>query len=153
MTRQNKSIVITSKPIALHDYLKETWNTKGMIGAFFRRDFKIRYAQTFIGVFWVVAQPILYLLAFLLAFGTLLGDESNQVPYVLFPITGLLVWSYFSFCMQQSGSALIRSQEIIRKAYFPRIILPVSKSVVGLIDLLVTIVLLISTLIFLNIGF
>lgn len=123
------------------EYVSEVWKSRPLIVAFYRRDLKVRYAQTLIGILWVLVQPLAYLMVFLLAFSALVESTTESVPYLFYPVTGLIVWMYFNYCVQQSGSTLIRSQEIIRKSYFPRIILPLSKSLIGLIDLAVVLIL------------
>ena len=101
------------------------------------RDFRVRYAQTFLGLSWVIIQPLLTLLILTLVFGKLAKIDTHGVPYPLFAICGISIWSYFSFVLSQSGGSVIAAQEMIKKVYFPKLLLPLSKSVTGLMDLLV----------------
>jgi lipopolysaccharide transport system permease protein len=101
------------------------------------RDIRVRYAQTMLGVTWALFQPLATLLIMVLVFGRAVKVDTMGVPYPLFAITGISAWAYFAFVLKESGSSIIGAQEIVRKIYFPRIIIPLSKATVGLIDLAV----------------
>ena len=101
------------------------------------RDLKVRYAQTVLGLAWAVVQPLATLIIMTLIFGRAVKVETGGVPYPLFAIVGISAWSYFSFVLKESGGSIIGAQEIVRKIYFPRLIIPLSKAAVGLMDLLV----------------
>ena len=88
------------------------------------RDFKIRYAQTTIGFLWAFIQPIITLTV-TVSFGRFVGVETD-VP-LLFTVAGTSLWSYFSFVLTNSGSSIIENQNMIKKIYFPRLIIPLSK--------------------------
>ncbi|MDA0195529.1 MAG: ABC transporter permease [Bacteroidetes bacterium] len=81
-------------------------------------------------------------LIFVLIFGRAIGVETGGVPYPIFALCGMSCWTYFSFLMGQSGSSIIAAQNMIKKIYFPRLIIPLSKAVVGFIDYLIIIALL-----------
>jgi len=104
------------------------------------RDFKVRYAQTFLGVLWLIIQPVITLAILAVVFGKIANVDTDGVPYVLFAICGVSIWSFASFVISQSGSSIIAAQELIKKVYFPRIINPLAKSVVGSVDLAVGLV-------------
>src|SRR5690606_31977708 len=108
---------------------------------------RIRYAQTFLGLVWVFLQPIITLLIFTLVFGRFVKVDTGGVPYPVFALCGMSAWTYFSFVMNQSGNSIIGAQEMIKKIYFPRLIIPLSKAVVGLVDFFVALLLLIILLI------
>lgn len=101
------------------------------------RDIRVRYAQTFLGFSWALFQPMATLLIMVLVFGRAVKVDTMGVPYPLFAITGISAWAYFAYVLKESGSSIIGAQEIVRKIYFPRIIIPVSKATVGLVDLTV----------------
>ncbi len=101
------------------------------------RDLRVRYAQTFLGVVWAVIQPLFTLIIFTLVFGKAIGvarDMPASVPYVLYAACGMSAWTYFAFVMNQAGNSIIGAQGMIQKIYFPRLIIPLSKAVVGLVD-------------------
>jgi lipopolysaccharide transport system permease protein len=104
------------------------------------RDLKVRYAQTVLGLAWAVVQPLATLVVLSLIFGRAVKVDTGQVPYPLFAIVGISVWSYFSFVLKESGGSVIGAQEIVRKIWFPRLIIPLSKAAVGFVDLLVALV-------------
>ncbi len=106
------------------------------------RDFRVRYAQTTMGILWAFIQPIATLFILSLVFGKFVGVKTD-VPYLLYAMTGLSLWSYFAFVLTNSGSSIISSQEMIKKIYFPRLIIPLSKAAVGLIDLSISLLLMI----------
>ncbi len=107
------------------------------------RDFRVRYAQTTIGFLWAFIQPIVTLIILTLVFGRFAKVDTGPIPHALFTTCGLITWTYFAFVMTNSGKSIIESQGMIKKIYFPRLIIPLSKAVVGLIDLSVTVLILI----------
>lgn len=114
--------------------LPELWTYRELLYFFVWRDVKIRYEQTFIGVAWVVLQPVLTMIAFSVLFGRLAGLPSDELPYPIFYFAGLLPWMYFSQSATRATNALVDNQRVITKVYFPRILLPVSAVLAGLVD-------------------
>jgi lipopolysaccharide transport system permease protein len=106
------------------------------------RDFRVRYAQTTIGFIWAILQPLITLIILSLVFGNFVGVKTN-VPHLLFTIAGMSIWTYFSYVMTNSGTSIIANQGMIKKIYFPRLIIPLSKAVVGLIDFGISILILV----------
>lgn len=102
------------------------------------RDFRVRYAQTFLGLIWAIVQPVATLLIFILVFGRAMKVETGTIPYPVFATAGLACWTYFSFVLNQSGNSIIGAQELVKKIYFPRLIIPLSKALVGFVDFAVT---------------
>lgn len=107
------------------------------------RDLKVRYAQTFLGLSWALIQPLVTLLIFTLIFGRAIKVETEGIPYPVFALAGMGAWAYFSFVMSQSGGSIIAAGEMVKKIYFPRLIIPASKALVAGVDLMVTYLLLI----------
>jgi len=110
------------------------------------RDYKVRYAQTYLGFIWAFVQPAVTLLIFTLVFGKAAKIDTGDIPYPVFAIVGMSAWSYFSFVMSQSGSSIIGAQGMIKKIYFPRLVIPLSKALVGLIDYLIVFLFLIAVM-------
>jgi lipopolysaccharide transport system permease protein len=102
------------------------------------RDYKVRYAQTALGFLWAFIQPLLTLLIFILVFDKAVKVETGDIPYPVFAMTGMWAWSYFSYVIMQAGSSIVSSQALVTKIYFPRLIIPISKSIVGFIDFMIT---------------
>ena len=114
------------------------------------RDFKIRYAQTLLRVLWALIQLAATILILYMVFGRFAQVETGNVPHILFTAVGLLPWTYFSYVMQNSGNSIIAAQAMVKKVYFPRIIIPVSKALVGLIDFGINALIVIFLMLFLQ---
>lgn len=137
----NKVIVDASKQsfsLGLKDLLKY----KDLFFTLSYRDIKVRYAQTILGLFWAFIQPALTLVILIIVFDKFVKIDTGTIPYPLFAVAGVTVWTYFSFVLSQAGGSIIGAQEMIRKIYFPRLIVPLSKAVVGLVDFAVSLIIL-----------
>ena len=109
---------------------------------FARRDLKVQYAQTFLGILWSVIQPLTGLLIFTFFFKNIFGLDTGKMPYHLFVFTGMLCWFYFVYIVSHAGNALQNNRDLISKVYFPRMVLPLSKVMVGGAEFLISLVLL-----------
>ena len=127
---------------------KELWEYRELLFILVWRDIKLRYKQTVLGVAWVVLQPFLTMVVFSLLFGVLAGLPSQDLPYTIFTYTALLPWQLFANALTQSGNSLVMSQSLITKIYFPRVIIPLSPIVAGLLDFAIAFVMLIGMMIF-----
>ena len=114
--------------------LREVWAYRELLYFFIWRDVKIRYKQTAIGVLWVVLQPVLTMLVFTLFFGRLAKLPSQGLPYPVFYFAALVPWTYFSYALQMTTNVVVDNQRLITKVYFPRLILPISAALSGLVD-------------------
>jgi len=118
--------------------LKELFDYKDLFYTLAFRDFRVKYAQTFLGFAWAFIQPALTLLVFALLFNKGLQVDTQGVPYLLFAACGLAAWTYFATVMGQAGGSIIGAQGMVQKIYFPRLVIPLSKALVGLIDFGIT---------------
>ena len=114
--------------------LREVWAYRELLYFFVWRDVKIRYKQTAIGVLWVIFQPVLNMLVFTLFFGRLAKLPSDGLPYPVFYFAALVPWTYFSFSLSSTTNVVVENQRLITKVYFPRLILPISSALSGLVD-------------------
>src|SRR5580693_1431888 len=114
--------------------LAEVWQYRELLYFFVWRDVKIRYKQTVIGVLWVVLQPVLNMLVFTLFFGRLAKLPSDGLPYPVFYFAALVPWAYFSYALASTTTVVVDNQQVITKVYFPRLILPISATLSGLVD-------------------
>ncbi|CAN0496993.1 unnamed protein product, partial [Scytosiphon promiscuus] len=128
--------------------IKELYQYKDLFFILAYRDFRIRYAQTFLGFLWAFLQPFATLLIFTIVCGKAAGVDTGEVPYPLFAVCGMTAWSYFAFVMAQSGNSIISAQAMVKKIYFPRLVIPLSKALVGLVDLGIAFIFLIIALIY-----
>jgi lipopolysaccharide transport system permease protein len=114
--------------------LGELWDYRELLYFFVWRDVKIRYKQTAIGVLWVILQPLLTMAVFTLFFGRLAKLPSQGLPYPIFYFAALVPWSYFSYALQSATNVVVENQRVITKVYFPRLVLPFSAVLSGLVD-------------------
>jgi lipopolysaccharide transport system permease protein len=114
--------------------LPELWAYRELLYFFVWRDIKVRYKQTVIGAAWAILQPVLTMVVFSLFFGKLAKIPSGGVPYPIFYYCALLPWMYFAAAMQTSTTVVVEQQRVITKVYFPRVVLPISSVLSGLLD-------------------
>jgi ABC-type polysaccharide/polyol phosphate export systems, permease component len=119
--------------------LKELYQYRELLFVLSYRDFRVRYAQTFIGIAWALINPIATVFLLTFVFGIIAKVDTGKTPHALYTIAGMCGWNYFSAIVGQAGGAIIGSQNMIKKIYFPRLILPLSKSITALVDFLVVI--------------
>lgn len=131
--------------------LKELVRYKDLFLSLSWREFRVRYAQTTIGILWVVIQPVITLCIFYLVFVKIAKIETDT-PYLVFAVAGQSLWAYFSFVMMNSGDSLIANQGMVKKIYFPRLVIPLSKAVVGLVDFSVILIMLIGFMIYFGVA-
>ena len=114
---------------------RELWHYRELLYFLVWRDIKVRYMQTAIGVAWAVLQPLFTMLVFTIFFGKLARMPSNGIPHPIFYYSALLPWLYFAGTLTTTTSTLVDHQRVIGKVYFPRLLLPVSATLSGLLDL------------------
>lgn len=139
--RANK--IITSETDTLADYLLKIWQFRSLIGTFARRDIKIKYAQTLLGVGWSILQPTVAILVYTVFFTFVVKIPFGETHYILFVLSGLALWSLFGYIFGQGMYALQSNHDVIKKMAFPKIILLFSKVLVGLVEFCVSFTLLI----------
>ncbi|MEQ9187028.1 MAG: ABC transporter permease [Cryomorphaceae bacterium] len=132
----SKSYVIT-KDQSLFSF-KELTAYKELFWMLAWRDFKIRYAQTFVGLLWAFIQPSMTILILYVVFGRFANVQTGIIPHIVYSTCGVMAWTYFSYVMTNAGNSIISAQAMVKKIYFPRIIIPLSKAVVGFIDMGIT---------------
>jgi lipopolysaccharide transport system permease protein len=114
--------------------LREVWEYRELLYFFVWRDIKVRYKQTAIGAAWAVLQPFLTMVVFSLFFGRLAKIPANGLPYPIFYYCALLPWIYFAGALQSATNVVVEQQRVITKIYFPRVVLPISAVLAGLVD-------------------
>lgn len=126
----------------------ELWAYRELFYIFAWRDIKVRYKQTVIGVLWAVLQPILLMVIFSTFFGGLAKIPSEGVPYPVFVFSGLLYWNYFSTSLTGTSNSLIDNENILKKIYFPRLVLSLSPSLTPMIDFIISLVVLFGIMLY-----
>lgn len=114
--------------------VRELWDYRELLYFFVWRDIKIRYKQTAVGAAWAVLQPFLTMVIFSLFFGVLAHIPSQGLPYPIFYYSALLPWMYFAGSLQSATNTIVDNQRVITKVYFPRLDLPISAVLSGLVD-------------------
>ncbi|MFA5164045.1 MAG: ABC transporter permease [Candidatus Omnitrophota bacterium] len=135
-------IIIRPPSGAFYLDLRELWSYRELAFFFVWRDIKIRYKQTIMGAMWAVFQPFFAMVVFTVFFGKLAKMPSDGIPYPVFVYVGLLLWNYFAFGLAHASNSMISNSNIIQKIYFPRLIIPLASSLIGLIDFAVASVIL-----------
>lgn len=118
------------------------WHYRYLLFTFAVRDIKSNYAETRLGLLWSLLQPLIGLAIFTFFFDKLLNINTGDIPYPLFALSGMCVWYYFVYIVNNAGSSIIQMQQIIKKMNFPRILCPVSKALSGMLDFIITLILL-----------
>jgi len=126
----------------------ELWDFRELLYFFVWRDIKVRYKQTAIGIAWAVLQPLLTMIVFSLFFGRLAHIPSGGLPYPVFYYSALLPWLYFATSLQNATNAIVENQRMVTKVYFPRLTLPLSSVLSGLVDFGVSFVMFIVMMIY-----
>lgn len=121
--------------------IRDIWEYRELFYFFTWRDIKVRYKQTVLGAAWAVLQPVILTLIFTVFFGGIFGSQSGSLPYPLFVFPGMLIWGLFSNGLMNASNSMVTSSNIIKKIYFPRLIIPVSSILAALLDFLIASVL------------
>jgi len=128
--------------------VRELWRFRELFYIFAWRDFKVRYKQMAIGVAWAVLQPFVAMVIFSVFFGGLAKIPSDDIPYPIFVYSGLLFWNYFSHSLGAAGNSLIGNEAILKKIYFPRLLLPMSATITPLVDFAFALVVLVGIMVY-----
>ena len=112
------------------------------------RQIKVRYKQTLMGASWAIIQPLLTMMVFSVIFGTVLKVPSEGIPYPIFSYSGLLLWIYFTNSLTIASTSMVSNNALITKVYFPRMVLPISSCLFGLLDYAIALAILILMMFF-----
>lgn len=134
MKKSENEIVIKAGKSALH-YWREVWRQRELFWILGKRDVMVRYKQTVLGIAWAVFRPLLTALVMTFAFGKIAKMEVDAtLPYMIIVIPGVIIWLFFSQCLSQISNSIVGNSNLVSKVYFPRIIIPFSSLLVGLLD-------------------
>jgi len=145
--RDTKSILKPSNGWAALN-LRDLWLYRELIFFMTWRDLKVRYKQTLLGASWAILQPFLTMVVFSIFFGNLAKVPSDGVPYPIFSYTALIPWTLFSKALQDASRSLVSNSHMITKVYFPRMVLPLSSVLAGVVDFLLAFVVLLGMMFF-----
>jgi lipopolysaccharide transport system permease protein len=119
---------------------RECWQRRDLIRMLSLRDVKVRYTQTMLGMLWAIINPLVSLVLLLFVFHVVAKVDTGGVPPTLFIVSGLCAWNYFAKVVGESGISIVGAQDLVKKIYFPRLIIPLSKALGGLIDLFIVLI-------------
>ncbi|NCU04384.1 MAG: ABC transporter permease, partial [Chitinophagaceae bacterium] len=125
-TGEQWDLEIKPKASLLDLNLKEVWRYRDLMMLFVRRDFVAQYKQTILGPLWHVIQPVLTTIMFLLVFGKIANIPTDGIEPIVFYMSGIAIWNYFSTCLTATSNTFVANAGIFGKVYFPRLVLPLS---------------------------
>lgn len=117
--------------------LRDLWAHRDLFFFLARRDVKVRYKQTVLGIAWAILQPLSTMVVFTLLFGHLAHMPSDGEPYAIFSYAGLLPWNFFNAAVSSSSNSLVGNANLITKVYFPRLVIPGAAVAAALVDFLI----------------
>ncbi|URW80803.1 ABC transporter permease [Xiashengella succiniciproducens] len=126
-------LIIRPKRHAFDINFKEIWQYRDLLLMFVKRDVITVYKQTVLGPIWFVVQPILTTITYIVVFGNIAKISTDGTPMALFYLSGIVIWNYFSESFTQTSDTFMQNSQIFGKVYFPRLIMPLSKVISGLI--------------------
>ena len=128
--------------------LRKLWQYRELLYFLSWRDIKVRYKQTLLGAAWAIMQPVLTMLLFSVFFGKLAKMPSDGIPYPLFAYTALVPWTLFANALTQSSNSLVQNANLLKKVYFPRLVMPISSVISGVVDFLCALIALAAMMLF-----
>ena len=145
------SVTVSESPIpptlvieagrAEHNYWRDLWRYRELMGFLAWRDIKVRYKQASLGIAWAVIQPLVQTALLTFVFGKLARMPDGGIPYFLLVLSGNLAWQLFTGAFNGAGNSLVGNSHLISKVYFPRLVVPLSGLAVALVDFMVMLVL------------
>ena len=132
--KNNYEVIIKPKKGFLSVDLHEIWEYRELLFFLALRQIKVRYKQTIMGALWAVLQPFLTMIVFTIIFGNFAKIPSENIPYPIFSYSGLVLWTYFSTSLSQAGNSLVGNTNLVTKVYFPRLFIPTSSCLAGLLN-------------------
>jgi lipopolysaccharide transport system permease protein len=131
--------------------LNELWEYRELLFFMIWRDIKVRYKQTVLGMSWAIIQPFFTMIIFSLFFGQLAQVPSDGIPYPIFSYAALVPWGFFSNGLTNSANSLVMSSNMLKKVYFPRLVLPISTVIGGVVDFVIAFVVLLLMMLYFGI--
>ncbi len=142
------TMILRPKKSLFEINLMELWQYRDLIGMFVKRDFVAKFKQTILGPLWFIIQPLLTTLMFVVVFGNIAGIPTDGIPQVLFYMTGIVGWNYFSTCLNDTSQTFIKNASIFGKVYFPRLAMPISIVISNLVSFVIQFVFLLGFLVY-----
>jgi lipopolysaccharide transport system permease protein len=115
--------------------IKKLWQYRALLMAFVVKDMKVLYVQTYLGYVWAVINPLLTVVILCFVFGKVGKIDTGATPYILFTLAGTCAWNFIANIANEISRSMVNARDIITKIYFPRLIIPLSKVITGLVEL------------------
>jgi len=131
--------------------LRDLWEYRELLYFLTWRDVKVRYKQTVLGAAWAIIQPFFTMVVFSVFFGKLAKMPSDDIPYPIFSYAALVPWTFFANGLSQSSTSLVASANLIKKVYFPRLVVPISSVISGAVDFVLAFVVLLGMMLYFGI--
>jgi lipopolysaccharide transport system permease protein len=128
--------------------LHELWEFRELLYFLAWRDVKVRYKQTALGVAWAIIQPFFTMVIFSIFFGKLGRIPSDGIPYPIFSFAALVPWTFFAHGLNQSSNSLVSGAQLIKKVYFPRLVVPVAAVLSGVVDFILAFIVLLGMMLY-----
>lgn len=141
-------LVIQPKAALLDLNLKEVWRYRDLLWLFVKRDFTAQYKQTILGPLWHFIQPIFTTIVFLMVFGKIANIPTDGIEPVLFYMSGISIWNYFSACLTATSNTFVANAGIFGKVYFPRLIIPLSTVMSNIVKFAIQFSLLLAVMVY-----
>ncbi len=141
-------LVIEPKGSLFRLNLKEVWKYRDLLEMYIKRDIVTFYKQTILGPLWFFIQPIFTTIVFMFVFGGLAGIPTDGIPQPLFYLSGICLWNYFSDSLNKISDTFYTNQAVFGKVYFPRLIVPISVTISGLLKMLIQFLLFVGVYIY-----
>lgn len=127
---------------------KDIWRYRDLIALFVRRDFVAKYKQTVLGPLWFLIQPIFTTIMYTVVFGNIAKISTDELPKMLFYLSGIVGWTYFSTCLTTTSNTFVANAGIFGKVYFPRLTLPISIVISNLVQFFIQLLLLVAFMVY-----
>jgi len=127
--------------------LRELWEYRELLYFLTWRDIKVRYKQSILGAAWAIIQPFMAMVVFTIFFGKLANLGPAGIPYPIWNYAAMVPWTYFAFGLAQSSNSLVGSSALLKKIYFPRLVVPIASTLSGLVDFTIAMLVLIPLMI------
>ncbi len=147
MQHEDWDLIIKPKSHLLDINLKEVWLYRDLLWMFIKRDFAAQYKQTLLGPLWHFIQPLFTTLIFVVVFSKIAAISTDGLPPLLFYLSGITIWNYFSSCLIATSNTFVANAYIFGKVYFPRLVMPISVVLSNMVKFVIQLLLLIAVMI------
>jgi lipopolysaccharide transport system permease protein len=132
---------------------KELWQYRELLYFFTWKEIKVRYKQAALGILWTVLQPLAMMIIFVLLLAQGLGIKTVNIPAPIYYLSGLLIWNLFNHAVTHASQSMVSNANIIKKIYFPRLVIPISAVLTSSFDFLISLVLFFGLLIYFSVSY